>query len=48
MHIIDAEMSQRGIDLAMVKTVLSLYEKMAQNGLQDDGTQALIKLYSEK
>jgi 3-hydroxyisobutyrate dehydrogenase-like beta-hydroxyacid dehydrogenase len=48
MHIIDAEMSQRGISLDMVKTVLSLYEKMARKGLQDDGTQALIKLYSEK
>ncbi|TXT41862.1 MAG: Phosphogluconate dehydrogenase (Decarboxylating) NAD binding domain protein [Spirochaetes bacterium] len=48
MHIIDAEMSQRGLSLAVVKTVLSLYEKMAQKGLQDDGTQALIKLYSEK
>lgn len=46
MKIIDGEMRERGIELPMVKTVLGLYEEMAARGLEDDGTQALIKLYS--
>ena len=45
MKIIKDEMSERGISLEMLNTVLGQYEQMAQMGFQDDGTQALIKLY---
>ena len=47
MKIIRAEMAERGVDLAMLNTVLDLYESMAAKGLENDGTQALIKLYSK-
>ena len=45
MKIIKEEMAERGISLEMLNTVLGQYEQMAQMGFQNDGTQALIKLY---
>lgn len=45
MKIVQEEMAARGADLSMLNTVLSLYLKMAEKGFENDGTQALIKLY---
>lgn len=45
MNIIVEEMRKRSIDLRMLDTVLSMYNDMAAQGLENDGTQALIKLY---
>lgn len=45
MNIIDAEMKARGIELRMLESVLGLYREMAEEGNENDGTQALIKLY---
>jgi 3-hydroxyisobutyrate dehydrogenase-like beta-hydroxyacid dehydrogenase len=45
MNIIDAEMKDRGIELRMLESVLGLYREMAKEGNENDGTQALIKLY---
>ncbi len=45
MKIIHEESQSRGIRLEMLESVLSLYEKMAGMGLENDGTQALIKFY---
>ncbi len=45
MKIIHEESMSRGVRLEMLESVLSLYEKMAELGLENDGTQALIKYY---
>ena len=45
MKIIHEESQNKGIRLEMLESVLSLYEKMAEMGLENDGTQALIKFY---
>jgi 3-hydroxyisobutyrate dehydrogenase-like beta-hydroxyacid dehydrogenase len=45
MKIINQEMDERDTYLKMLNTVLALYEEMAEQGFENDGTQALIKLY---
>lgn len=45
MKIVEEEMTDRGTGLPMLHTVLSLYERMAEQGEDDLGTQALIRLY---
>ena len=47
MRIVRDEMADRGVTLGMLNTVLGLYEDMAEEGFEDDGTQALIKLYQK-
>ena len=47
MRIVRDEMADRGVSLGMLNTVLGLYEDMAEEGLENDGTQALIKLYQK-
>ncbi len=47
MKIIKEESEERGVELAMLNTVLSMYEKMSDMGLDNDGTQALIKVYQK-
>lgn len=48
MKIVVEEAEKRGDSLKMLSAVLSMYEEMAQKGLENDGTQALIKLYKNK
>jgi 3-hydroxyisobutyrate dehydrogenase len=48
MRIIQDECRAKGVELEMLDTVLSLYEHMADMGLENDGTQALIKYYQAK
>ncbi len=48
MKIIREEIEKRGMELQMLNTVLDLYEQMAARGLENDGTQALIKLYEQE
>lgn len=48
MRIAREEMVKRGVDLRMFDEVLKMYEDMADHGHNDDGTQALIRLYDEK
>ncbi|NLA82179.1 MAG: NAD(P)-dependent oxidoreductase [Clostridiaceae bacterium] len=45
MRIVEEEMAGRGARLPMLHTVLELYERMAEDGEEDLGTQALIRLY---
>jgi 3-hydroxyisobutyrate dehydrogenase len=45
MKIIQDEMTERGVELKMLNAVLNLYQAMAEQGFENDGTQALIKLY---
>ena len=47
MKIVQEESRKSGVELEMLDTVLALYEKMAQQGLENDGTQALIKYYQK-
>lgn len=47
MKIVRDESAQRGLDLKMLDAVLGLYEQMAGMGLENDGTQALIKVYKK-
>jgi 3-hydroxyisobutyrate dehydrogenase-like beta-hydroxyacid dehydrogenase len=47
MKIVQEEMAARGTDLGMLNAVLGLYLKMAESGFENDGTQALIKLYEK-
>ncbi len=47
MKIVREESAQRGLDLKMLDAVLGLYEDMAGMGLENDGTQALIKVYEK-
>lgn len=48
MKIVKAEMEERNQNLEMLNTVLDLYEKMSALGLENEGTQALIRLYNQK
>lgn len=48
MRIIEDEMEKRGTALPMLRTVLNLYEEMADEGEESLGTQALIRLYRHK
>ena len=45
MKIIQDESAQRGVELPMLDTVCSLYEELARRGLENEGTQALIRYY---
>ncbi|HZK29018.1 MAG TPA: NAD-binding protein, partial [Clostridia bacterium] len=47
MRIVENEMADRETTLPMLDTVLWLYERMAEAGYGDKGTQALIRLYRE-
>jgi 3-hydroxyisobutyrate dehydrogenase-like beta-hydroxyacid dehydrogenase len=47
MRIIESEMVDRETQLPMLETVLRLYERMAEKGYEDKGTQALIRLYKD-
>ncbi len=48
LKIIEDEMTARNTQLTAVHTVRRMYEKMAELGYENDGTQALIKLYQEE
>jgi 3-hydroxyisobutyrate dehydrogenase-like beta-hydroxyacid dehydrogenase len=48
MRIVKDEAGQRGLSLPMLDAVLKDYERMADDGLENDGTQALIKVYRPK
>lgn len=45
MKIVLDEMEKRDGSLIMLSSVLDMYQKMQKNGLENDGTQALIKIY---
>lgn len=45
MKIIQDESARRGVELPMLDTVCALYEELARRGLEDEGTQALIRYY---
>ncbi len=47
MKIVRDESALRGLDLKMLDAVLGLYEQMSDMGLENDGTQALIKVYEK-
>lgn len=47
MKIVQDEAEKCGVNLEMLNTVLGLYEAMSQNGLSDEGTQALIEYYNK-
>ena len=47
MKIIQEECARRGVELEALNTVCSLYEQMAADGLENDGTQARIKYYDQ-
>lgn len=47
MKIIHEESTERGLRLEMLESVLALYERMVAMGLENDGTQALIRYYRE-
>ena len=40
-------MAEKGEHLKMLDTVCSLYEELAANGHENEGTQALIKVYEK-
>lgn len=48
MKIAKEEMEKNGKELKVLNEVLSMYEKLAEEGYENLGTQALIKYYSEK
>lgn len=48
MKIVQEESKKAGVELEMLNTVLELYQKMAEMGHQDDGTQALIQYYRQE
>lgn len=48
MKIIEEEAGSRGFTLEMLSSVLELYQRFAQEGGQNEGTQALIKFYREQ
>ena len=48
MKIVKEESQKAGVELEMLNTVLSLYEKMAEHGMENEGTQALIRYYREE
>ena len=45
MKIIQDESARRGVELPMLETVCALYEELARRGLENEGTQALIRYY---
>lgn len=45
MHIVQTEMEQKNMELAMLQTVCAMYEELAKQGYGDKGTQALIHYY---
>ncbi len=45
--IVEEEMAARGLNLTAVAAVRAMYEEMAALGFENDGTQALIKLYQQ-
>ncbi|MGX8850150.1 NAD(P)-dependent oxidoreductase [Amedibacillus sp. YH-ame10] len=45
MHIIQDEMKQRNIDFHMLNAVCEMYESLAEDGEEDNGTQALLHYY---
>lgn len=47
MKIVKEESEKAGVELQMLNAVLHMYEQMATKGLENDGTQALIKLYNK-
>lgn len=47
MKIVKEESEKAGVSLEMLNTVLGLYEKMADQGMENNGTQALIQCYRE-
>ena len=47
MHIIQEECRSRKVELEMLDKVCSLYESLAEEGLEDEGTQALIRYYQD-
>ena len=47
MKIVKEESEKAGVELQMLNAVLHMYEQMADQGLENDGTQALIKLYNK-
>ncbi len=47
MKIVKEESEKEGVELQMLNAVLHMYEQMATKGLENDGTQALIKLYNK-
>ena len=47
MNIVDEESRAHGVTLEMLETVLALYRRMAENGHENDGTQALIQYYQK-
>lgn len=48
MKIVKEESQKAGVELEMLNTVLSLYEKMAEHGMENEGTQALIRYYRDE
>lgn len=48
MKIIHQEAESRGVQLEMLNSVLDLYQRFAEAGGQDQGTQALIEFYREQ
>lgn len=47
MKIVQEESARRGIELEVLNTVCVLYQQLAEDGLENDGTQALIKYYEK-
>lgn len=47
MKIVQEESKGQGVDLAMLGTVLAMYEKLSDQGLDNEGTQALIQYYNK-
>lgn len=48
MKIVQQESRQKGVELEMLDSVLKMYEKMSEMGMDNDGTQALIQYYKKK
>ena len=48
MKIIQQESESRGVQLEMLNSILDLYQRFAEAGGQDQGTQALIEFYREQ
>lgn len=47
MNIVKKEMDDRNISLEILNTVLKMYNDMVEKGFENDGTQALIKIYND-
>lgn len=47
MKIVQEEAADKHVQLQMLDAVLAMYEKMVELGFEDDGTQALIKIYRQ-